>query len=171
IFGPTIDSRRNGAGASGRAGGYALLEDEAEFLGLVLQGGELALHVFALQRQSLLRILCLDELVSKIEGGVYILLGVGQHVSADRLRSALRRVGRVARDACRALGDRQEALEGFSRLVDAAVGEIAQLIWNFKRRIGHFLPFPLPSRIGGPLVDDSYSRLFAAVQHNSRRTQ
>ena len=38
-------------------------------------------------------------LLSKIEGGVHILLGAGQHVSADRLRAAPRRVGRVARDA------------------------------------------------------------------------
>ena len=63
-------TRRRSLGAGRRA----LLDQGADLLGLGLEADELALEELALQRESLLRILGLNQLVGEIEGGVELRL-------------------------------------------------------------------------------------------------
>src|SRR5208337_2988068 len=90
------------------------------------------------ERERLLRVFGPDDFVRQFKRGVHVLLGVGQHVSADRLHARVRIAG-VAGCAGRALGHREKAFESLARLLDASLSEIAQFTRDFKWRICHCL--------------------------------
>ena len=139
-------TRRRSLGVGCRA----LLDQDADLLGLGLEGGELSFEKLALQGKRFLRVLGLDQLVRQIEGGVDILFGVAQRLRADRLGVLLCGLGSLVGGADGLLSDRNEALERLARLIDATFGEIAKLVGNFKRGAGHGR-----SRLRRPLVGGS----------------
>ena len=122
-------ARRRSLGVGRRA----LLNQNADLLGLGLEGGELGLEELALQREGLLRILGLNQLVGEIERCVDVLLGVTQRLCADRFGVFLRGFGGVVGGADCLLGDGNEALERLARLVDAAFGKITQFVGYLNR--------------------------------------
>ena len=74
---------------SARTDNNAPLKHRAEFFGLRLQASELRLQILALQFERLLRVLSPHEVVGEFKG-VHILLGIGQHVGADRFHGEVR---------------------------------------------------------------------------------
>jgi hypothetical protein len=127
--------------------GCALLDQRAELLGLALHRVELILDELALQLERFLRVLHMDELLREVERGVDVLLGETEHIGADMLDPGLG-VGRHAVDRSgRLLRHRHEAFEGLARLIDAALGEIAQLVGDFIGSVCHRVsPSPRPRR-------------------------
>src|ERR1035437_78130 len=113
-------TRRRSLGVGCRA----LLDQDADLLGLSLEGGELSLEELALQGKRFLRGFGLDQLVREIKGGVDILLGVAQRLRADRLDVLLCGLGGLVCGADGLLGDGNEALERLARLINATFGEI-----------------------------------------------
>jgi len=101
-----------------------LLNDGAEFLGLLLNGGELSFHKLTLQLKHFLNVFGLHQLLGKVESSFHIGLGVRQRGHADILGAASKRQGGSVNGGDCLLGGAGKTFESLARLLDALFGEV-----------------------------------------------